>query len=206
MSKVGVYVDGFNLYHAINMLGEPRLKWLNLVAVANRQLGKDDVLQRVCYFTAEQTHSPDKLRRHRQYMDALRAVGVEVFPSRFHTVDKWCDGHARYCEFREEKRTDVQLAVTCLMDAVNKSVDRFILITADSDQVPTVEAVGRHSGVSVEIATPPGRYLLATELRKATGAPSTELRPELLRECLFDQDVYKTNGKKAATRPAEYAP
>lgn len=33
MRGVIVYIDGFNLYHAIDRLNEPSLKWLDLRAV-----------------------------------------------------------------------------------------------------------------------------------------------------------------------------
>ncbi|MFO1241201.1 MAG: hypothetical protein U1E64_12690 [Sphingomonadaceae bacterium] len=31
MRRVIVYIDGFNLYHAIDDLGQPHLKWLTYV-------------------------------------------------------------------------------------------------------------------------------------------------------------------------------
>ena len=34
MTRVACYVDGFNLYHAINDLNKPHLKWLDIRAVA----------------------------------------------------------------------------------------------------------------------------------------------------------------------------
>ena len=34
MATVSFYVDGFNLYHAINGLHRPQLKWLNLRELA----------------------------------------------------------------------------------------------------------------------------------------------------------------------------
>ena len=34
LKKVNVYIDGFNLYHAINALGDQRLKWINLRSLA----------------------------------------------------------------------------------------------------------------------------------------------------------------------------
>src|SRR5829696_9188995 len=34
MSKVACYIDGFNLYHSIDELRKPHLKWVNLWALA----------------------------------------------------------------------------------------------------------------------------------------------------------------------------
>ena len=37
MVRVAAYIDGFNLYHAIDQLGDPLLKWADiLLELANR--------------------------------------------------------------------------------------------------------------------------------------------------------------------------
>jgi hypothetical protein len=46
------YVDGFNLYHSIEALHEPPLKWSDLRALAQSFLSTDDELRGVVYFTA----------------------------------------------------------------------------------------------------------------------------------------------------------
>lgn len=83
MSRVCCYVDGFNLYHAIDALGRPELKWLSLMALAKSFLGKNDSIISVTYFTAVMRWNPAKAQRHREYIAALAASGVEVIESRF---------------------------------------------------------------------------------------------------------------------------
>jgi hypothetical protein len=40
MRRVIVYIDGFNLYHAIDDLRKPWLKWLDLQAMAEASCGR----------------------------------------------------------------------------------------------------------------------------------------------------------------------
>ncbi|MDR0607016.1 MAG: NYN domain-containing protein [Candidatus Peribacteria bacterium] len=44
---------------------------------------------------------------------------------------------------REEKRTDVNFVTQIIIDGVNNLYDKAILITADSDITPAVEAIKR---------------------------------------------------------------
>ena len=50
-----VYIDGFNLYHALDDLREPALKWVNLWSLSEKLLRPDDSLVAVKYFTAYAT-------------------------------------------------------------------------------------------------------------------------------------------------------
>ena len=61
------YIDGFNLYHSIDELDRPELKWLNLWSLAESLIRKNEELVEVNYFSAYATWLPDAYRRHRQY-------------------------------------------------------------------------------------------------------------------------------------------
>jgi len=158
MSRVCCYVDGFNLYHAIEALGCPELKWLNLTALARSFLQKKDTLGGVTYFTAVMKWNLAKAQRHREYIAALTASGVEVVESRFQKNGNYCNAYDRYCDFYEEKQTDVAFAVRVLSDAQRGICDRVLLMTADSDQIPLVPEIReRCPAISIEILAPPGR-------------------------------------------------
>jgi hypothetical protein len=49
--RVAIYIDGFNLYHAIADLNDDRLKWLNLVALGRSFLRENETLVKCQYFT-----------------------------------------------------------------------------------------------------------------------------------------------------------
>jgi hypothetical protein len=130
------YVDGFNLYHAIDALGKPHLKWLDLYALAKTFLTEGEKLTCVVCFSAYMKWNQQKLRRHREYVSALRAVGVEPILSEFQSAKKHCYKFDRYCNFREEKQTDVAFASRMICDALTGVADRIILLTADTRPGP----------------------------------------------------------------------
>jgi len=76
--KVGVYIDGYNLYYGGNhLVGDGRWKWLDvksLVAAHIPSFAPWDkaVIHRVVYFTAEITNAPESLRRQQAYIEALQ--------------------------------------------------------------------------------------------------------------------------------------
>jgi len=204
MSRVCCYVDGFNLYHAIAALGRPELKWLSLMALAKSFLGKTDLIVSVTYFTAVMKWNPAKMQRHREYIAALTASGVEVVESKFQKNSKYCNAYDRYCDFYEEKQTDVAFAVRVLSDALRGACDRVLLMTADSDQIPLVQEIReRCPAIAVEILAPPGRLRQARELcNLASGFK--EITPGRLGTCRLARNVPDENGKIAARCPALY--
>jgi uncharacterized LabA/DUF88 family protein len=204
MAKTACYVDGFNLYHAIDALEVPHIKWLNLKALAETFLRPGDELDRVVYFTAEMVWDREKLRRHREYLAALKAVGVEPVIAKFLRTEKHCSRMDRYCSFTEEKRTDVGFSARVLSDVMTQQIARVILITADSDQVPTVAAVrGLAPNVSVLVACPPERYEIAKELR-LVAHDEREIHRGRLERCLFPRNVLNAKGSVVARCPAKY--
>lgn len=51
--RVAVYIDGFNMYHALDDLKKPHYKWLNLNALAELLISrKSQRIVKVTYFTA----------------------------------------------------------------------------------------------------------------------------------------------------------
>jgi hypothetical protein len=119
--RVGVYIDGFNLYHAIVDLNVSKLKWLNMDALARTFLGEDDELVHVTFFTAVLTWEMEKQQRHKNYIVAQKASGVRVIESNFKKVTKHCRTMDRYCKRHEEKQTDVAFAMAAYSD-VSKSL------------------------------------------------------------------------------------
>lgn len=202
--QVGVYVDGFNLYHAIAALGQPQLKWLSISALAKSFLKAEDKLVRIRYFTAIQHSFPDKAKRHRRYIDALQSTGVQVHEARFQKTQKHCSFRGSGCNFHEEKQTDVRLSSEAIMDAFAGAVDRFVLVTADSDQVPTAQALKRlNPSCAITVAAPPGRLTVARELRSVCD-DELEISAGRLRAALLPRNLYDHQGKFIAACPAEY--
>ena len=204
--KVAVYIDGFNFYHAVAALNRPEIKWLNLRKLAESFCGVGDKLEIVRYFSALSTWNKDKRARHLEYIHALEAVGITVHLGHFQKTKKICDETGRHCVFREEKHTDVAIAISMLGDAHAAIFDKAVLITADSDQVPTVRYIrenfpDRH----VLVAAPPNRLSNARDLG-AVASERREITEGRLRTCLFARNVVDHRGKIVARCPAEYIP
>lgn len=204
--RVGAYVDGFNLYHAIDALGDPLLKWTDIRALAASYVRDGETLERVAFYTAYNTWDPGKRARHLGYVNALKATGVDVALSQFAKITKSCATMGRTCLFREEKRTDVAIATDMLSDGYERGIRRFLLFTADSDQIPAVEHIKRRfEDASVFMIAPPRRLSNARELG-AVCHGRTELTAGRIRNHRLPHEVRAPNGKLIASCPAIYGP
>lgn len=188
-----VYIDGFNLYYGA-IKGGP-CKWLNLELYFQR-IRPDDDIRRIYYFTAR-VDGPTSTDQEA----FLRALGtlpsVEVRLGRFKLKRLTC--RVRECTFtgsrffatKEEKQTDVAIAVQMLQDAYENSCDRFILVSGDSDLLPAVNTIKRLFPSKEIIVYIPARHAVrgaATELRGAADRDRT-LPQAPLRHSLFPSRV-----------------
>jgi uncharacterized LabA/DUF88 family protein len=206
MRKLKMYIDGFNLYHAIAQLNNPQLKWLNPVKLAESFLRPGEELVGVDFFTAISTADGAKYKRHFNYIQAIESVRVKTYRGHFQNIDKICTRHDRRCPFREEKRTDVAIAVKAVSDAFDGRFDRMILVTADADQVPVIEQIrDRFPEKTVTMAVPPGRLNIAYQLC-SLAHEYRELKAGRLKACMFPRSVYDAKGKFVAAMPAIYIP
>jgi uncharacterized LabA/DUF88 family protein len=140
VARYCVYIDGFNVYYALK-IGFAHLKWANYWRIGEQILGPKDTLVSVVYFSAFVHWKPDNVRQHMKFIKAQRWAGVEVVLGKF--MEKRVECHLCKGTFKthEEKRTDVNLAVRVVADAVKDVYDRAVLVTADSDMVPVINTV-----------------------------------------------------------------
>ena len=138
MTKVISYVDGLNLYHAIDDLNRPHLKWVDLWALSQSLLRPGQQLVAVNYFSAYATWMPARYKRHRTYVAALKTKGVSIHLANFKIKQQKCYTCSATWKSREEKETDVAIAAHLVSDALRDRFDLAILITADSDLKPAI--------------------------------------------------------------------
>ncbi|MCW5713966.1 MAG: NYN domain-containing protein [Bauldia sp.] len=204
--RVACYVDGFNLYHAVNELAKPHLKWVDIHAVAASLCRPGETLVKVAYFSAYATWLPGSYARHREYVAALRNSGVECHIARFSEKEASCKHCGSRWKQHEEKETDVHFSLTLLEDAFDNAFDRAILISADSDHVPAVRRVRtRFPGKQVFIATPPDRFGKARDLISAANSGTAITAGRLARN-LFPATILDAHGVTVTTRPPSYDP
>lgn len=170
--KIRVYgfVDGFNLYHALENfepakpVADPgryrKYKWLCLTSLISRYVApKSEVLAGVQLFTAYPNwpNTQTKRSRHEMYVAAQEQMGVKVTLGEFKPKGEKCQARCGYFyQSYVEKQTDINIAVA-LIEMANL-YDKAILLTADSDQVPSVNLLRRlHPDKRVAVLPPIGR-------------------------------------------------
>lgn len=202
MTRIIAYVDGFNLYHAIDNLKRPALKWLDLWALATSLARPGETVIEVNYFSAYATWRPEAHRRHIEYVKALEHVGVTCAMGHFKSKLRTCLSCGATWTQHEEKETDVHIAARIVVDACENRYDRAILITADSDLVPALDIVkARFPKKQVFVAAPPHRLSAARGLN-----PRLELTAGRLAKCkLPDTATDPATGRVLFTKPAAYA-
>jgi hypothetical protein len=202
---VSVYIDGFNFYHALDRLKKNHLKWLNYHLFSHSYLRKEERLRRV-YLFSSLTYDPEKRIRHATYMAALRAQGVEVIESTFKKAKKYCRRFDRYCKFWEEKQNDVSISVQMLADAHDGATHRMILMTADTDQIPTISYLAKRFPDTLELplVIPPGRKGEARDLGALFSKPVEAGEPRIAANLLPDTVITATG--ETIVRPKEYDP
>lgn len=132
--RVSVYIDGFNLYHSTLQHTHPDCRWLNLLELSKRLINpKTEEIQTVYYFTALTTWIPKKAKNHLLYIHALRTVGVKDILGKFSIRDRKCPLCLNRYQAHEEKKTDINIAITLLGDAVADKFDTALILSGDSD-------------------------------------------------------------------------
>ncbi|WP_189222491.1 NYN domain-containing protein [Saccharothrix coeruleofusca] len=159
MTRVAVYVDGFNLYFGLRAKYGRKYHWLDLQALATGLLREGQTLERVNYFTARVRGDADAGQRQSDYLDALGATSplVEIHDGRFQEKKRRCHDCGSRWTVYEEKETDVNIAIALLSDAVEDRFDTALVISADSDLCPAVRATKKLAPTKRVIAAFPPR-------------------------------------------------
>jgi uncharacterized LabA/DUF88 family protein len=190
-ARVGVYVDGFNLYYGLRLLSRRRDLWLDLGALVRNLLRAGQCLEHVTYFTALVRSDAPAVARQRAYHAALRSRGTDVVLGRFQEQVKQCRRCGAVWRSYEEKKTDVAIASAMVSDVALERVDVVMLISADSDLCAAVEVIreidGRRGAKTRVVSVfPPGKS--SDGLRKCSdawfrSAPRSSGDPSCPRSC-----------------------
>ncbi|HEX8224868.1 MAG TPA: hypothetical protein VF605_13700 [Allosphingosinicella sp.] len=192
-----LYVDGFNLYHPIDQAGEPHLKWLDLWKLGQVLCAAEGLdLVKVVFCTAVPKHMPDKRDRHNLYNAAQRAGRVTVLLGHHVPGD---DGTY------SEKQSDINVALSVILDGLDDVYDVAFLLSADSDQVATARFFKERlsaSGKKLIGAIPLGRTF-PTDYA-GLGVAVVIVTKEHLEACVMPAQVQ--GAKNLINRPQSYDP
>ena len=209
-TRIAFYIDGFNLYHAIKNLNRPALKWLDLRAVCENFIDpQEQEIKSIYYFSAMSTHRSEGLKRQEQYIRALKHTGVNVVLGKFFAKQRSCHKCRSTWWAHEEKRTDVNLALRLVLDAIDGKFDKAFIVSRDSDFVPAInEVVERCPEKRLCLLAPPHLKHSADLIRclppeqKKNGLKS--LKTIHLERAQLPDEVKDEQGKLIASRPAEW--
>lgn len=203
MNRVVVYIDGFNLYFGLKAKGWRRYYWLNPLILAQNLLKSDQQLVKVKYFTARiSTTDPHKHKRQATWLEAIETLNdTKVFYGHYLSKQKQCLKCGATWTAHEEKMTDVNIAVEVLRDAYDDLFDTALIISADSDLAPPVEAVrSKFPAKRIIIVSPPDRH--SKKLESVANA-SFQLGRKTLQDSQFP-DEYTKPGGYVLKRPASW--
>ena len=160
MKKTSIYIDGYNLYHAVDSLQKPYLKWVNLIGLAKEFAQPDNhKIVRCQFFTAFPQHKSHEVQqRYLAYIAAIQHYGVQVIEGNFKRkiIHYHHNGKSYTRTAHEEKESDVNLSLAILEDAYEHISDKIIVITNDSDVSPAIRMAKRkNQSLELSVITPP---------------------------------------------------
>ena len=193
-SRVNVFIDGYNLYHSVENLKQPTLKWVNPRKLCEFFVKKSsEKIYSIKFFTAPPIHKPEKTQnRYYAFTSAIKTFDIEIIEGKFKQKSSSSYG---------EKESDVNLALAILEDAYEKRSDKQLIITNDSDISPAIRlAIEKNPQLKINIITPPlAKGVKASyDLLNASGAVNKKGK-----QTFFKTRVIKQSHLKGSVMPYE---
>ena len=203
--RVIVYIDGFNLYYGLKSKNWQQYYWLDLQCFAENLLLSNQELVKICYFTTHISSFNDinKAKRQIIYLEALKTLSnLSIHYGRYLSKNRQCLKCGAEWITYEEKMTDVNIAVSLLIDAQNDKFDTAIIVSGDSDLYTLVRAVRkRYEKKRIIIAFPPDRH--SVQLCKIATASFTVGR-KIFKDSQLPDKITKPDGF-VLCRPTEWS-
>ncbi|WGI21591.1 NYN domain-containing protein [Amylibacter sp. IMCC11727] len=204
-NRVGLYVDGFNLYYQLCGLEDNSLKWLNL-----RQLGericqdRQHNLVNTTYCSAFRKNDIEAKSRHEKYIEALEATGVKVELGHYVTgSSEPCSACGTVDNKDNEKQSDINMALSAYSDVANDLVDWVYLLSADSDQAATAFFIRRafpEKGIITVV--PPNQVVSQKTVNHCNG--KRLLNRDDIEKCRFPSIIRNPEDQSFIRCPREY--
>ena len=169
MKRTVAYIDGYNLFYGL--LKGTSYKWLDPTRLVSALLRDDHELVSVKYFTSPvktYPHDTSALDRQKIYIQALTTLpNVEVIQGFYRKDAVLMPVHEEECKTcpiakngfvkvvkLEEKRTDVNIASSMLLDAFNNNAEAFVLVSGDTDFIAPVNIIRKDFKKTVIVFNP----------------------------------------------------
>lgn len=148
-------------------------------------------------------HQDEKRSRHMEFNEAQRAQNVEIFLGRFVKRDWYCNNCGEKNVRREEKETDVHIAIDSVADVLQDKIDAMVLLSGDSDHAPAFRLIGaaRSDVPRVTVVFEPRGF--SREIEQVATETYYVKASTIARHNLPDK-VLDGEGVVKATRPSKY--
>jgi len=175
-----VYIDGYNWYHAIFKY-HPEWKWLNIQKFFEALRPREEVIA-VNMFSALvgcDGIPGDGRERQVRYFEALKTLPkVRIILGFFQGREVRCKASCKEIYVvPEEKKTDVNIVVEMLSDAIAGNCESMCVVTGDSDIQPAVEWITKNRptiGITVYVpALPVQQATRRTDYYRTKNLPVT---------------------------------
>lgn len=219
LKRVIIFVDGFNLYHAIDDLDKDDrtkrythtkhyLKWLNLHSLGQALIHpKNDVLVKVFYFSAYAGWlKQESQARHRTYVDALVSTGVEPVMGTFKKKPRRCPKCHHKWDGHEEKESDVNIATYLVAGALADTYDKAIIFTADTDITPAILEVKKSCPLKEILVAIPEKRLNRSNALTNAAHNKIRLKEVNFQKNLFPESFTCERTGKTISCPEKYKP
>lgn len=156
--RARLYVDGFNLHHAILDLERRELLWLDLNKLGSALLPPGERLTGVTWVSAHRPQRRDRMEALLAYEEALRARFVRCLMGHFVIHGDHCQACGHQWMDATEKQSDVNLALSIAADAAANRFDTAYILTTDGDHAATARFLHEsYPDKTVVSVAPPGR-------------------------------------------------
>lgn len=208
MKRAIFYIDGFNFYYGLKYKAEisPEWKnyyWIDLVKFCSRFLPDNATIEKVYYFTSP-PESNEKRSRQTAFLNANKLLNGDKFEfprGQYLTKDIDCSHCKRSFKVLEEKRTDVNIALQAVSDCFEDNVDLVYILTADSDQIPTMKLIkNKFPDKDFKVLFPPETR--SHEILQITKVHYLSDHEQKFKDAIMPTEVTK-DGKKY-TKPSEW--
>lgn len=200
--NVIAYIDGFNLYYGLRRKGWRWAYWLNLQKLMQLFLDTGQELVHTKYFTSIISNPPDKHKRQATFLEALGTLpNFSIQFGHYMSDLVTCRKCGHMYNDHHEKKTDVNIATSMLVDAFEDRFNTAFLVTADSDLLAPIRVIKQLFPSKRVIALfPPGRS--SKELRRSASGYQ-HIGEDKLSKSLFPEEIEKPDGY-VLTRPERW--
>lgn len=153
-----LYVDGYNLFHALLNQKRREWLWLDLQALGRGLIDPTERLAGVVWVSAHKPQSRSRMEALFRYEAALRARRVRCLMGHFIVHGEHCRACGNVWSASTEKQSDVNLALAVADDVAANRVDSVYLLTTDGDHAATAQYVREaYPEKRIVSVAPPGR-------------------------------------------------